>query len=159
LGCGLIPVHGPAHAALRPDRDHYYGRIWKVQHKQAKSIEPFMLDRADIASLRRAAQSSNDHIRSTAQRILREDYNSGEIPVGSDALKAYDEAVDEKDLDRIIASVLAARDDWTRSALIAASSDRAVEVIEAALEAESNDSLLAFASALSPIAITYGNAE
>lgn len=153
------PMHGPAHAALRPDRDHYYGRIWKVQHKQAKSIEPFMLDRADIASLRRAAQSSNDHIRSTAQRILREDYNSGEIPVGSDALKVYDEAVDEKDLDRIIESFLAARDDWTRSALIAASSDRAVKIIETALKAKPNDSLLAFATSLAPYAITVGDAE
>jgi len=153
------PVHGPAHAALRPDRDHYYGRIWKVQHKQAKAIAPVSLDRTDIASLRRAAQSSNDHIRSVAQRILRDDHNAQEIPIGSDALKAYDEAAAENDLDRIIASVLAARDDWTRSALIAASSDRAVEIIEAALEAESNDSLLAFVSALSPLAITHGNAE
>ncbi|MBL9184450.1 MAG: ThuA domain-containing protein [Verrucomicrobiaceae bacterium] len=31
------PTHGPANAAVRPDRDHYYGRIWKVQHKDAKS--------------------------------------------------------------------------------------------------------------------------
>jgi putative membrane-bound dehydrogenase-like protein len=31
------PIHGPANAAVRPDRDHYYGRIWKVQHKEAKS--------------------------------------------------------------------------------------------------------------------------
>jgi putative membrane-bound dehydrogenase-like protein len=30
------PTHGPANAAVRPDRDHYYGRIWKVQHKEAK---------------------------------------------------------------------------------------------------------------------------
>jgi putative membrane-bound dehydrogenase-like protein len=31
------PIHGPANAAVRPDRDHYFGRIWKVQHKKAKS--------------------------------------------------------------------------------------------------------------------------
>jgi hypothetical protein len=31
------PTHGPANAAVRPDRDHYYGRIWKVQHKEAKA--------------------------------------------------------------------------------------------------------------------------
>jgi len=30
------PIHGPANAAVRPDRDHYFGRIWKVQHKKAK---------------------------------------------------------------------------------------------------------------------------
>ncbi|MFN0079332.1 MAG: PVC-type heme-binding CxxCH protein [Prosthecobacter sp.] len=32
------PIHGPANAAVRPDRDHYFGRIWKVQHKQAKPV-------------------------------------------------------------------------------------------------------------------------
>ena len=34
------PVHGPANAAVRPDRDHYYGRIWKVQHKNARLFPP-----------------------------------------------------------------------------------------------------------------------
>ena len=29
------PIHGPANAALRPDRDHYHSRIWRVNHKQA----------------------------------------------------------------------------------------------------------------------------
>ena len=32
------PIHGPANAAVRPDRDHYFGRVWKVQHKQAKPV-------------------------------------------------------------------------------------------------------------------------
>ncbi len=31
------PQHGPANAAVRPDRDHYFGRIWRVQHKQAQA--------------------------------------------------------------------------------------------------------------------------
>ncbi len=31
------PIHGPANAAVRPDRDHYFGRIWKVNHKEAKA--------------------------------------------------------------------------------------------------------------------------
>ncbi len=30
------PEHGPTNAAIRPDRDHVHGRIWRVQHKQAK---------------------------------------------------------------------------------------------------------------------------
>jgi putative membrane-bound dehydrogenase-like protein len=42
------PTHGPANAAVRPDRDHYYGRIWKVQHKEAKSPPPPLI--ADSAS-------------------------------------------------------------------------------------------------------------
>ena len=29
------PEHGPTNAAIRPDRDHLHGRIWRVQHKQA----------------------------------------------------------------------------------------------------------------------------
>ena len=32
------PQHGPANAAVRPDRDHYFGRIWRVQHKQATKL-------------------------------------------------------------------------------------------------------------------------
>ncbi len=32
------PIHGPANAAVRPDRDHYFGRIWKVNHKEAKPV-------------------------------------------------------------------------------------------------------------------------
>jgi putative membrane-bound dehydrogenase-like protein len=30
------PEHGPTNAAIRPDRDHVHGRIWRVQHKLAK---------------------------------------------------------------------------------------------------------------------------
>ncbi len=40
------PQHGPANAAVRPDRDHYFGRIWRVQHKQAKKLDVPALDRA-----------------------------------------------------------------------------------------------------------------
>ncbi|HUR57728.1 MAG TPA: PVC-type heme-binding CxxCH protein, partial [Opitutaceae bacterium] len=29
------PQHSPANAAVRPDRDHYFSRIWRVQHKEA----------------------------------------------------------------------------------------------------------------------------
>ena len=30
------PDHNRVNAAVRPDRDHYFGRIWKIDHKQAK---------------------------------------------------------------------------------------------------------------------------
>src|SRR5258706_8860748 len=33
------PQHGPANAAVRPDRDHYFGRIWRVDHKQSTKLE------------------------------------------------------------------------------------------------------------------------
>ncbi len=38
------PLHGPANAAVRPDRDHYFGRIWRIQHKEAKEIAVPVID-------------------------------------------------------------------------------------------------------------------
>ncbi len=33
--------HDPhSNAAIRPDRDHHFGRIWRVQHKEAKKLDP-----------------------------------------------------------------------------------------------------------------------
>src|SRR5207245_5951425 len=32
------PAHGAHNAATRPDRDHHFARIWRVQHKQAKKL-------------------------------------------------------------------------------------------------------------------------
>jgi putative membrane-bound dehydrogenase-like protein len=31
------PRHGPTNAALRPDRDRHHGRIWRVQHRNART--------------------------------------------------------------------------------------------------------------------------
>ncbi len=146
------PVHGPANAAVRPDRDHYYGRIWKVQHKEAKAIEPVSLDRNNVAALEKAAKSPNEQIRSTAQRLLREYHGAEPNIVGSDAVRAYHNALNEGDPVKIVTRVKAAQDDWTRSALVAASQEMAMEVIEGALKTEPNDSLIAFATALSPSA-------
>lgn len=66
------PTHGPANAAVRPDRDHYYGRIWKVQHKEAKKVEVIQSDKADLKSLIKvAALAESEHQRANAwARIL-----------------------------------------------------------------------------------------
>ena len=32
------PDHNRVNAAVRPDRDHYFGRIWRIEHKQAKKL-------------------------------------------------------------------------------------------------------------------------
>ena len=40
------PQHEPANAAVRPDRDHYFGRIWRVQHKQATKLAVPVLNRS-----------------------------------------------------------------------------------------------------------------
>ena len=93
------PVHGPANAAVRPDRDHYFGRIWKVQHKEAKPVA-----------------GSFYHHGSDSKGTM-----------GSAALKTY-EAKDDA-----LSTFKSAQDDWTRSAVIAASADHADDVITKAL--------------------------
>ncbi|MDB6140546.1 MAG: putative rane-bound dehydrogenase, partial [Verrucomicrobiaceae bacterium] len=64
------PLHGPANAAVRPDRDHYFGRIWKVQHKQAKKLEVPVLDKANVNQLLQAVSNPSAHVRMTASRLL-----------------------------------------------------------------------------------------
>ncbi len=63
-------IHGPANAALRPDRDHYFGRIWRVQHKQAVKLEIPNLAKASAAELVKALEHPNMHVRMNAQRLL-----------------------------------------------------------------------------------------
>lgn len=123
------PTHGPANAAVRPDRDHYYGRIWKVQHKEAK----------------------------TPKKV--ETVTRGAVPAqGSKAVRAYEAAKQAANADKLLQDFAAAQDDWTRSALIAAAADKPAEVIAAALSSSSPESLSNFVSALLPAALP-ANAE
>jgi len=124
------PTHGPANAAVRPDRDHYYGRIWKVQHKEAKSPA--------AAAYRNKPESKGTQ--------------------GSKALLAYETAKQAANADKLLQDFAAAQDDWTRSALIAAAADKPAEVIAAALSSSSPESLSNFVSALLPAALP-ANAE
>ena len=32
------PDHNGVNAAVRPDRDHYFGRIWRIDHKKVEHI-------------------------------------------------------------------------------------------------------------------------
>lgn len=66
------PPHAPRNAAVRPDRDHYYGRIWRVQHKQAKKLEHPNLEKAAPAELAKALLHPNLHVRQNAKRLLVE---------------------------------------------------------------------------------------
>lgn len=124
------PTHGPANAAVRPDRDHYYGRIWKVQHKEAKAPA------------------------ATAYRNKPESKGTQ----GSQALRAYEAAKQAANADKLLQDFAAAQDDWTRSALVAAAADKPAEVIAAALSLPSFESLPSFVSALLPAALP-ANAE
>jgi putative membrane-bound dehydrogenase-like protein len=116
------PIHGPANAAVRPDRDHYFGRIWKVQHKQAT-------------------------------KVVKKDKKT-QASMGSDALKAYEAAEKavqtEAGRQQVLKDYAAAQDDWSRSALIAASADQAQPSIEASLAYGGSE---AFVAALLPSAL------
>ncbi len=92
------PQHGPANAAVRPDRDHYFGRIWRVQHKQATKLTMPTLSRTDLPGLIRAMETSpNAQVKETAWRLAQENFASDprlakiKRPMGSTVLAAYDE--------------------------------------------------------------------
>jgi len=64
------PVHGNAHAAVRPDRDHYFGRIWRVDHKQAETRPAPNFSKADATGLVAALKHPNRPVRVTAMRKI-----------------------------------------------------------------------------------------
>ncbi|HXU78748.1 MAG TPA: PVC-type heme-binding CxxCH protein, partial [Methylomirabilota bacterium] len=66
------PAHGARNAATRPDRDHKFGRIWRVQHKQPKSLPVWKLDVNEPANLVRMLGHPNGWVRGNAQRLLQE---------------------------------------------------------------------------------------
>lgn len=66
------PKHGPKNAAVRPDRDHYYGRIWRVHHKESRKLEAAKLEGVGGRELARALEHPNDHTRMNAVRLLVE---------------------------------------------------------------------------------------
>jgi len=65
-------AHGMGNAAIRPDRDHEHGRIWRVQHKQARSNPVPNLATATSLELTAALAHPNAWVRNTAQRLLTE---------------------------------------------------------------------------------------
>ena len=65
-------AHGMGNAAVRPDRDHEHGRIWRVQHKQARNNPVPNLATATPQQLTTALAHPNAWVRLTAQRLLTE---------------------------------------------------------------------------------------
>src|SRR5262245_60773853 len=70
------PPHGPTNAAVRPDRDHEHGRIWRIQNRAARptslraaSFQELFRDQQRLAS---ALTHPNGWVRATAQRLLYE---------------------------------------------------------------------------------------
>ncbi len=64
------PQHSKASASIRPDRDHYFGRIYRIQHQDAKALTVPDLSRASAKELVAAFNHPNKHIRFTAHRLL-----------------------------------------------------------------------------------------
>lgn len=73
------PKHGPNNAAVRPDRDHHFGRIWRVQHKQAKKLDLPQLAGAARTELVKALEHPNGWVRMTAHRLLVEGGKKEEV--------------------------------------------------------------------------------
>jgi putative membrane-bound dehydrogenase-like protein len=140
------PQHGLANAAVRPDRDHYFGRIWKVQHKEAKEIKVPTDNQASLES----GESPNAHTRMTATRLSREKGPIFQVETGSVVEKSLREAGDPA---QIIAAFVKAEDNWTKSALIAAASGQALETVGACLSSPQAEKLLPLIENLVPIAL------
>jgi hypothetical protein len=64
------PQHSKSGASVRPDRDHYFGRIYRIQHESAKALETPDLTKADAATLVRTFLHPNKLLRFTAHRLL-----------------------------------------------------------------------------------------
>jgi putative membrane-bound dehydrogenase-like protein len=71
------PMHNAVNAAVRPDRDHYFGRIWRVQHKQARTLTIPDLSKASLDQLVAGLQHPNRAVRMNAQRLLVERNDAG----------------------------------------------------------------------------------
>ena len=72
------PKHGARNAAVRPDRDHHFGRIWRIQHKDAKALEkPAFKTTEDLL---KSLEHPNGWVRMTAQRLLVEKGDKSAIP-------------------------------------------------------------------------------
>ncbi len=75
------PEHGPTNAAVRPDRDKLHGRIWRVQHNDAKNQgERFLPLRSDPNGLMKMFSYSDAWHRQLAERLLRETVGEEAVP-------------------------------------------------------------------------------
>jgi putative membrane-bound dehydrogenase-like protein len=66
------PAHGAHNAATRPDRDHKFTRIYRIQHRQASDLPAFTLATGDPATLVAMLDHPNGWVRMTANRLLSE---------------------------------------------------------------------------------------
>lgn len=72
------PKHGARNAAVRPDRDHHFGRIWRVQHNSPKALPKAAFNSDD--DLLATLGHPNGWARMTAQRLLVERSDKSIVP-------------------------------------------------------------------------------
>ena len=157
------PQHGPANAAVRPDRDHYFGRIWRVQHKQATKLTAPVLHRKDLPGLVRAIETSpNAHVRQTAWRLAQENYASDvrlariKKPMGSTVLALYERALGAKTAVQrkaLLDTYVQATDNWTRSAIAAAATGQPSLYVASAFAYARPQALAEFVALVAPAAL------
>lgn len=164
------PIHGPANAAVRPDRDHYFARVWRVDHKEAKKLEAPTLDRKNLAQLWNTYQKTpNAHIKSNAWRLLREavsaNPDNAEIEefaklvrkiesqrsATTKPMELYAQASKVEDNNgraNLLSRYTKSEDDWSKSAIIAAADKEPMAFIAQALKHPQADQLVQFVQAL-----------
>ena len=79
------PDHNKVNAAVRPDRDHYFGRIWRLDQKDEQKLVVPNLAKANVATLAQALANPNRPVRMTASRLL---VDLSAAPNGSAAVAA-----------------------------------------------------------------------
>jgi putative membrane-bound dehydrogenase-like protein len=72
--------HGARNAATRPDRDHHFTRLYRVQHKEARALPSFELNPKNPAKLVAMLDHPNGWVRTTANRLLSEGEGRKVIP-------------------------------------------------------------------------------
>lgn len=160
------PIHGPANAAVRPDRDHYYGRIWKVQHKQAKKLEVPVLKSSNEELSAIIKTSPNAHVKKQAWRLANELDSKASLTAGppnpmmfSGAQKIFARfspwSTEMTNYKAGFDLFISATDDWTRSALVAAASSSVPEDwLKASLAAENPAALELLVTNVLPSALS-----
>ncbi|GAB5559732.1 MAG: hypothetical protein SynsKO_13790 [Synoicihabitans sp.] len=152
------PKHGPANAAVRPDRDHYFSRVWRVHHKQAKTLPDVHLDRHDLDGLLHAIKTSpNAHVKKTALRLARENHGSDPRVVaatptmGSKVMALYETtktAASEAARNDALGQFTREKNDWVRSAILAAAANDREVWLTSALANRASDDLAEFVTIL-----------
>jgi putative membrane-bound dehydrogenase-like protein len=64
------PLHSKSGASVRPDREHYFGRVYRIQHESAPKLVIPDLSKADVAGLITAFSHPNKVVRFNALRTL-----------------------------------------------------------------------------------------